>query len=159
MATAPVTLVQVPPLGAPVSVISEPTHTSGMPEITEELTVTTVVTVRPHTLVYVIVAVPPATPVTVVGFDDKDTAAIVGSLVLHVPPVTASDKVVVAPAQNAEVPPLIATGSGFRSTVAEAVDVHPPYAAVTVYIVVDVIASAITLEPVLSTRNVDGLHV
>ena len=70
-------------------------------------TVTVVVTKQPAAIVYVIVAVPPATPVTIP--ETVPTVALAVLLLLHVPPVTASVNVEVDPAHIITVP-LIAVG-------------------------------------------------
>jgi hypothetical protein len=95
----------------------------------------------------------------VVGLDAVTIVAIVGSLTLHVPPVTASETVVVDPAHTGLVPPLMAAGFGLRDTVAVVVAEHPPFAAVTVYTVVAVTTVAFVVEPVVDERNVEGDHV
>jgi hypothetical protein len=98
---------QAPPDGASDNVVVLPTQTVAVPDIAEgrALTVNTAVFRQPPAMVYVILAVPAATPITmpVVGF-------IVPMLVLpllHVPPAVASVNVVVRPTQT-DIGPVIA---------------------------------------------------
>ena len=71
------------------------------------------------------VAVPAATPVTT----PAATVAFVASEVLHVPPDTLSDKVVVEPAQTDAVPVIAAGVNGIAFTVTTWVTVALPHEA------------------------------
>lgn len=74
-------------------------------------------------------AVPPATPDTM---PVDPTVAVPVVLLLHIPPVVASVRFVVAPAQTEAVPPITA---GKRLTVNGLVAKHPP---ATVYVIIAV---------------------
>lgn len=117
VATAVLLLVHVAPPVASLRVMEEPTHTGIFPVMGSGVgfTVTGVITehTAPTPFEYVMVAVPAAAPLTSPpGF----TVAIVVLLLLHVPPVKASDKSVVYPAQSVLIP-VIAGGIGFTVTV------------------------------------------
>ena len=80
------------------------------------LTTTNAVAIQPVDNVYVMVAVPAATPVTVPPL----TLATPALLVLHVPPLVASLNEVVRPAHT-DMVPVIAAGTGFTSTMVVAI--------------------------------------
>ena len=69
------------------------------------------------------VAVPVATPLTT---PDEFTVATAVLLLAQVPPATASDKVVVDPAQTVVVPVIVLT-EGFTVTTAVSYELHPLY--------------------------------
>ena len=111
VATAMLLLLHVPPVTASVKVDVVPVQTKVRPEIVpasaEVPTVTPAVTIAEPQLVvtvYVIVAEPVATPVTT---PVAETVAIEILLLLHVPPLTASARVVVAPVQTDVVPVIL----------------------------------------------------
>ena len=107
-------LLHVPPTVASVSVVVRPIQALIVPPITENaVTVTTVVTLHPVDIVYVIVAFPAATPVIVPSA--APAVAIAVLLLVHVPPLVASDRVIVDPAQTG-VEPVIAGGNGLMVT-------------------------------------------
>ena len=82
------------------------------------LTVTTI-ELTPHGVVYITVAVPAAVPVIVdVVLPVVTVTAPVPGVVVQVPPVVASDTVMLAPLQKPDVPPLIAAGALFTVNVA-----------------------------------------
>lgn len=105
-------VLHTPPATASVSVVVPPGHNCVIPEIapaeTEpELTVTTMVALPEPQLpvvVYDIIDVPAATPVTV---PDELTVATPGELELHIPPLTTSLKIVVPPIHVAAVPVIV----------------------------------------------------
>ena len=103
-----------PPETASVSVILLPTHTADgpltAPTVAGGLTVTIVVTVLPET-VYEIVAVPDATPVTTPV--EGPTVAMPVAPLFHVPPVLASERVVVAPTHTEAGPVITLEGVKF----------------------------------------------
>jgi hypothetical protein len=87
------------------------------------VTLTTVIAAQPEAMVYVIVAVPVATPVT--RPEPEPIVATDGLLLVHVPAGVASVKVIFDPMQTTEVPP-IAAGVGLMLTVtAPSVPQHP----------------------------------
>ena len=98
----PVVLVQFPPAIKSLKVIDEPLHIDEAPPIPEgsALTVTTTVVATPA-IVYEIVAVPTATPVTM---PDVPTVAAKVLAECHVPPVAASVKAVVDPTHTLSAP-------------------------------------------------------
>lgn len=69
-----------------------------------------------------IVAAPAFTPVTT---PDRLTDAVSGSLVLHIPPVVLSVKLVVRPLQTSVIPEMIA-GNGFTVIIAYTEQPVPP---------------------------------
>ena len=100
VATEPVTLLHVPPVDvSPSVVVDPPAQRENVPVIgAGPLTVILFVTEHLAELVYVMVAVPKPTPVTLTGEPVVLLGeAIVGSLVLQVPPVVVSVYEVVAP--------------------------------------------------------------
>ena len=103
-ATVVVPLVHTPPDVALVNGVVEPTHTVVAPVIGagEGFTVTTVVAKHPEPVRYVIVGDPAATPLTTPEPDP--TEASKGLLLLQLPPVVASDKVVLCPTHTVPVP-------------------------------------------------------
>ena len=123
VATDGLLLVHVPPVVGSVRVVVAPTHTNGVPPIVPGavLTVTTAVAVQMPPVVYVIVAVPAEIPVTVP--EPEPMVAMAGLLLVHMPPVTALVRVVVAPTQTCRVPPMEA---GVVTTVTIVVVTHAP---------------------------------
>jgi hypothetical protein len=115
-------LYQKPPGVASLNEPTLPVHNVVVPDIAAivgtVITVTVMVLVRPPISVYEIVTVPAATPVTIP--EDVPTVAIVLSLLLQVPPLAASVRAVVAPAQTVVVPVIGDAGTTF--TVVTAVD-------------------------------------
>jgi hypothetical protein len=105
VATGVLPLLHIPPAVASDNVIVDPpSQTATVPEIAEGagFTVITVIAAHPDGKVYMIVAVPPATPVTTpVPVPTIATAVL---LLLHVPPPDASLSVVVKPGQTTVVP-------------------------------------------------------
>jgi hypothetical protein len=120
VATVVVLLVHPPPPIESVSVSDDPIHTTGEPFITpgNGYTVTIVVTEQPSPRAYVIVTVPADTPTT----PTLVTIAIAVSLLLHVPPVTESVRMVIEPTQTESAPKI---GPGDRVTVIITVAMHP----------------------------------
>src|ERR1700722_15656701 len=117
--------------------------------------VTTVVALHPAASVYVIIAVPAATPSR-----EPDVRPMVATAVLplsHVPPVIPSDSVVATPAHRL-VAPVIAPGVGL--TVRMAVR-KPPPASVYVMVLVPADAPPATPEvnPMVATDVVPLTHV
>jgi len=104
-------LLHVPPVVASVRAVELATHVVAVPAIAvgNGLTVTVFVTLQPAPGVYVITAVPVAIPVTIPVAGPTDAFVLP---VLHVPPVTGSLSVVVAPIQTVAVP-VIGEGNGF----------------------------------------------
>ncbi len=115
-------LVHTPPVGDEDNVVVDPVHTESVPEIAEgaALTVTTLVAKQPPAKVYVIVAVPVATPDTTP--EVELTLAVPEALLVHTPPVGDDDNVVVDPTQTAAVPDI---APGVVLTVTTAVTKHP----------------------------------
>ena len=116
VATVVVLLVHVPPVTASLNVMVPPMHTPVGPRIDvgEGLTLITVVVQQPVGNLYVIVAVPRDTPVTIPLL--IPTVATDVLLLVHVPPAVGSLIDMVAPTQTA-VGPVIVPGSGFTVTV------------------------------------------
>lgn len=121
MAIAALLLLQLPPLTASVNVIVDPVQTLAGPLIVPAVGAAVIVTAVvadavPQLLVtvYVIVAVPADTPLTTPVA--LLMLAIVGELLLHVPPLVVLVSVVVAPT-HAVVVPLIVPANGSGSTV------------------------------------------
>jgi len=110
-------LVQLPLPVASASVIAEPTQTLVKPDIAagNELTVTTAVAAHVVGNVYEIIEVPDVTPVTTPVLEPIVATVLV--VLLHVPPLVASDNVVVVPGHR-NIVPVIAAGSGLITTVA-----------------------------------------
>lgn len=104
VATAVVPLTHVPPGDALLSVVVDPAQTDSVPVIAggAGLTVTTVVRTHPGVLVYEIVAVPAATPVSMPVVSPM--VAMPGAAEAHVPPVVGSESVLVPPTQTTVVP-------------------------------------------------------
>ena len=113
----------------PVNWVVDPTQTVSVPVIVGMgFTVTAVLVLFLHPLalaavVYTIVAVPAATPVTT---PDILTVARVGVKLLQVPPVVVSVKAVVLPTQTLLVPPIAAGAVGRAYTVTVEAVLHPP---------------------------------
>ena len=116
VATPVLPLVQLPLPDASLNDVLASGQTSIVPSIAEGsgFTVTTAVVIQPMEDVYVIVAVPGLKPVTTPN--KALTGAIVMSLLLHVPPVTLSLKLVVASPAHTDKLPLIAVGCEFTDT-------------------------------------------
>ena len=152
VATAPVADVQTPPAVVLVSVVVDPIHALAVPPIAASvgkaftLTVACAVEIHPFVVtVYVIVAVPAATPVTTpveastvaTALDDDQT-----------PPVVALVNVVAEPAHTSVVP-LIAATTGRALTVTACVTkLVQPFAFVMVYVIVAVPAETPLTTPV-----------
>jgi hypothetical protein len=117
VATEVLLLVHTPPAGVPDNVIVLETHIvvrlvmDGL-----AFTVTVVVAEHPEGSVYVAVAIPALTPVTIPEADP--IVATASGLMLHVPPAGVDDKVVEEPAQIVVIP-VMALAPGF--TVIDAV--------------------------------------
>lgn len=114
VAIDPLPLLHVPPAVASVRLDVEPAHASVVPEIPtgNGLTVIGVVVIQPVPIVYVIVALPVATPVTT---PPVLTIAVAISLLLHAPPAVASVTLVVKPRHTFPLP-VIAAGNGLMVT-------------------------------------------
>jgi len=114
-ATADELLAHNPPLVASVSVVDVgpvPPHKALAPEIAagRAFTVVTAVAIHVEGAVYVIVAVPVATPVSVP--DDEPTVAVLMLLLLHVPPGVASASAPrLWPTQVSKLPEIAAGGA------------------------------------------------
>ena len=148
--------VQTPPAVTLASVVVEPTHTPVVPVIDatvgSALIVTVVVSelVQPFELVYVyvIVALPSATPVTTPVIEL--TVATDASEDVQTPPAVVFVKIVLDPIHALVVPPIAASvGNAFTFTVACAFEVHP--FVVTVYVIVAVPADTPLTTPLAST--------
>lgn len=114
-------LLHVPPVEALDKVVVEPKQALSIPVIgCIASTVATVVTQQFAAIVYVIVAVDPATPVTIP--DVCPTVAIAVLLLLHVPPVTVLVNTVVEPAHIIAFP-LMDVGGRFTDVIVDAM--HP----------------------------------
>lgn len=122
VATDVLPLIHVPPAVASLSVMAEPMHTPGPPVMAagSGLTVTAVVMIQVVGSVYVMVALPGATPVTTPV--PEVTVAIAVLLLLHVPPKLPSDNINVDPWQKGTLPDM-AAGNGL--TVAVTVRIQP----------------------------------
>ena len=110
-------LVHAPPAEISVKAIEAPVHTTDGPVMLagNELTVATTVAKQPAAVVYVIVTVPVVNPFTIPLAEP--TLALNGMLLVHVPPVIASLRVVVAPRHTPGFP-VIAGGKGFTVIIA-----------------------------------------
>ena len=96
VALAVLVLVQVPPLMLLVSAVVRPVHTVFVPPITGDwVTFNNMLLEQPAAVVYDIVVLPPATPVTVTGEPAEPIVAADVLLLLQVPPVVASLNVIV----------------------------------------------------------------
>jgi len=118
-AIAVLLLLQVPPGVASLSIVVLPTHTCNTPVMGAGDGFTTSVKVIWQVVavsVYVIVAEPVATPVTAPV--TEVTEAVVGRLLLHVPPGVASVSIIVWPWHTVGLPMIVA-GKGFTVTVIE----------------------------------------
>jgi hypothetical protein len=103
----------VPPEGVPDNELDNPLQTFVVPVIEGmAFTVTTLIPTQPVVGVYVMVAVPAATPLTSPA---AFTVALPASLLSQVPPAGLPDQVVVAPTQTPDVPPVMLPG-GFTLT-------------------------------------------
>ena len=107
-------VLHAPPATKSLSEIVKPVHTVDAPPIPDGagFTVTCAIAVQPNPVVYVIVAVPPMTPVTIP--EETPTVAIEVLPLDHVPEPSVS--AVVAPAQTASAP-VIGAGAGLIDTV------------------------------------------
>ena len=109
------------------NIMDEPTHTFDRPVIVpgsdDMFTVIVIVAVAvPHVLVttYLIISEPAETPVTMP--EEEPTVATAVLLLLHTPPVTLSDKVMVEPIHTPERPVIVpAFGDGFTVRVLVAI--------------------------------------
>lgn len=115
-------LFHVPPIVASLSVVVKLAHTLTAPMIgvITPTTFTVAVLVQPEASVYVTEVLPTLTPVTIPV--DRSIVAIAVLLLLHVPPVVASDKVVCVPVHTFIFP--VIGKAAF--TVTETVALHPP---------------------------------
>lgn len=94
-------LLHAPPVGVPVSVIAVPTQAVPAPLIAGVIFTVIALVTKPVPTVYVIVATPAATPLTMPpGF----ILATSGLLLLHVPPGVMSFSVVVVPVHTVVLP-------------------------------------------------------
>ena len=114
-----VLLLHVPATYTSLKETVAPIHTALAPDIGGGVAFTVSVFVAEHPVVsvYDILTIPGLTAATI---PDVPTVAMAGSLLLHVPPVVASLNEVVAPAQNIDVPEIVA-GLGITVTIAVAV--------------------------------------
>ena len=117
VATVVVPLLHVPPVVASLKLVVKPAQTFKVPVIAEGngLTVKIAVVIQPVGKVYVIVALPLATPV--ITPVPEPAVAIVISLLLQLPPTVTSLNVVVKPEQTLSVPD-IDDGSGLTVIIA-----------------------------------------
>ncbi len=115
-ATDALLLAHVPPIVASVNSVVLPVHNDDEPLIAAGAVVTVRMRVAMQLVanVYVIVALPEATPVTIPLVPTVATAVL---LLLHAPPVVASAKVVVSSGQTDAVP-VIAAGFAFVVNIA-----------------------------------------
>lgn len=105
VATELVKLLQVPPTAASSNDIVLPWHTVAAPVIGERgLTVTSIAAIHPDKVVYLIVAVPEETPVTIPNAASTVATVVVG--LLQIPPEDEYVKVVVFPWQTTGIPPI-----------------------------------------------------
>ena len=150
-------LVQVPPMVASLRAAVAPAQMVIVPVIAATVgiafTVSVVVTVvlqpvDPSVTLYPIVAVPAVRPVTT---PDVLIVAVVGALLLHVPPGVASASVVVLPAHSLAVPVIAATAG--PASVVKVVDAEAvqPAILVTLYIIVAAPGATGVTVPVLLT--------
>jgi hypothetical protein len=97
-------MLQVPPVGVLLNVVTELTHTAAVPAITEGTgcTVTVAVTQHPVPYAYVIIAVPAKTPVAIPVAEPIVATDVL--LLLHVPPAVLLLKEVARPVQTVVVP-------------------------------------------------------
>ena len=118
-------LLQTPPTVGSLSVVVDPTHTTGKPVMAKGvlLTVTAWVAIQPVGIVKVIVALPAATPFTIPVPDP--TVAVATSLLLHVVEPDDSVSVILEPVHTANVLPPIAAGNTL--TVTGAVVIQPVF--------------------------------
>ena len=116
---------QVPPETALLSEVADPTQTFGMPVMAgangDMVTVTVTYTEQPAPEEYVIIDVPADMPVTTPV--EEPTAAVVGALLVQVPPVALLLNVVDRPAHMDAVP-TIAEGGALTTMVVE--EMQPP---------------------------------
>ena len=122
LALAGTELIQAPPADALLRAVVPPVHTFSIPVMAPGVgfTVTTTVAVQPVGSVYDIVAVPPATPVTL---PEASTVAMAGVPLSQVPPVDEDDNSIELPWQKG-VLPVMAAGCAF--TVTTDVVIQPP---------------------------------
>ena len=109
-------LVHVPPGVISLSVMESPTHKGTEPVIGagNGFTVTSWVIWQPVASVYVMVALPVSFPKTIP--EEEPMAAMVGLLLTHVPPGSASVSVLLVPIHTLKLPS-IGDGNGFTVTV------------------------------------------
>lgn len=118
-------------------------------------TVTAVVTPQPVGKVYDIVTVPAATPVTL---PDPSTVATEPALLVQLPPVEVSPRVVIEPPSQTAIVPVMVAGIGLMVTAWVAIAV--PQELVTVYKTVSMPAVApVTVVPVTIAWPFEALHV
>ena len=158
VAIVPSDVVQVPPETVDVNVVFEPKQIACVPDNVPATAGAVTVTVLvadtfgqpPEPLtVYVIVAIPAATPVTT---PVAETVAIVPSNVDQVPPACVDEKVVVNPTQIFCIPDNVpATTGAVTVTVLVADTFGQPPKPLTVYVIVAVPAATPVTTPVVET--------
>jgi hypothetical protein len=154
-------LLHIPPDARSVNVIDEPAQTNEapvmIPEFGNELTVTAFVAIAvPHRLVTenMIVSIPFETPVTI----PPETVAL-RLLLLHIPPVTVSVKVMNEPTQTLERPVILPAFTD-EFTVIVLVAVAVPHKLVTVYMMVSIPAETpVTIPPATVALAFVLLHI
>ena len=156
-------LLHTPPAAPSDRLMDKPTHTLDGPVIVPAsgngfIVIIFVAVAVPHELVtiYLIVCVPAEAPVTT---PDPETVAV-ALLLLHTPPVTASDKLMEKPAHTLEGPVIVpAPDAGFTVIIFVAVAVQ--LTLVTVYIIVSVpdVAPVTTPNPETVALLLLLLHV
>lgn len=115
-------LLHVPPLVAFASVMLLPAHTVARPVVATgpPTTVSVVVAPQPVLKVYEIVVVPSAAVVATPFTPPIDATAVL--LLVHAPPLGASEKVITVPTHACDTPVI---GTGTRFTVSSAVLIQP----------------------------------
>jgi hypothetical protein len=109
-------LLQLPPGVRSFKLVVAPVHTLRVPVIPDGngFMVTDALAAQPVPSVYTIVVVPAPTPVTIP--EEVPTVAVPGRLLVQVPPVVASLRIVVVPGHALSVP-VIAAGNGLMMIV------------------------------------------
>jgi len=116
VATPVALLLHEPPTVASFRVMSEPTQTLPGPVMGELALTAMVFVVMQLPIAYVIVALPAVTPLIIPV--EEPMEAKDGALLVHIPPLTASVNVVVAPLQTLDTP-LMADGDGLTVMILE----------------------------------------
>lgn len=149
---------------AAVSVVQKPAQITADDAETDATGVGFTVTLdhctQPAGVVYVISAVPNATPVTVTGVPVPDgTLATVGSLLVHVPPPTLALSVVVEFSHTVNTPAMTGIGSMVITAVPAIALEHKPetLTACTVYVPLIVSKPKFRLEPVPANGPATGI--